>query len=471
MTRIRLVEAPGQRICAGCRTTRLSRYNPEVLCGACLLAARTPPADSDSTADGLGRARWVWDSGLFRDALARTDMGAALAIFRTAAGLSQLQLAQILGCSQTTVFRLEAGERKSLYDVRELLRFADTIGMPRIALLPLLLGRNNRAAQQDLLDPDPAIDADADLVPLARAEIASSQYLMACVARLSVQGQAAGGGSVRGQAVRLWQRVCHQLDAADYDDLAGKELMRAAGELAVLAGWACFDCDDERAARKHYGDALLRAGLADADQLAVHAMVDQALLLAELTLPGRPGLARQAIWLTRQAAELARRDPSPRLHALIAAREAVAGAAAGDRGVYKAAITRAVRELDREPDGDDPVWAGFVRPAEIAAHEAHGLALLGDGGAGELYRAALRDAGLPARSAAVCRARLAVVLAADGDAGQAVGEAAAVLDLLDGPVSSPRTLSLLRPVRVAAGDAGLTGFCDRYDAIASTARL
>jgi transcriptional regulator with XRE-family HTH domain len=84
------------------------------------------------------------------------DLGAVMAISRVAAGLSQLQLAQIVGCSQSTIWRIEAGKRQSLYDIRELLRFADAIGIPRRALLPLILG------EQDSND-DQAARADAGM--------------------------------------------------------------------------------------------------------------------------------------------------------------------------------------------------------------------------------------------------------------------------------------------------------------------
>jgi transcriptional regulator with XRE-family HTH domain len=398
-----------------------------------------------------------------------------MAIFRTAAGLSQLQLSQMLGCSQTTIWRLEAGERKSLYDIRELLRFADTVGMPRLALLPLILGRErgNGARSLDAASSMAAglgLDyAGVDIAVPAQVRTASTGYLLACVERLHLQDQIAGGGSIRGQALRLWSQAVRQLDEADYDDLAGRELLTAAGELAALAGWACQDSDEHDLARRLYADGQLRAGQVDDDRLAVHTMVDQALLFTELASPASPGLGRQAVGLTARCAELARRDSSPRLHALIAAREAISCAAVRDRAGFVAAAARAWREVDRDHHDDDPAWLGFVCPAEIAGHEAKGLAFLDDPGAAELYRNALRDSGLSARNAANYRAQLARVLTAD-DPGQAVSEGAAVLDLLDGGVSSLRTFALLRPVRTAAGQAGLADFCERYDTVASAAQ-
>ena len=47
----------------------------------------------------------------------------------------------------------ERGLRDTLYDIRKLLAFADAVGMPRAALLPLILGH-----------PDAALDDDNDVM-------------------------------------------------------------------------------------------------------------------------------------------------------------------------------------------------------------------------------------------------------------------------------------------------------------------
>ena len=106
------------RLCPACRKTRLSRYNPESLCAPCVRAARTTPALAER-----GAPTWLWDSPPMRDALARVDLAAAVAVFRAAAGLSQHELADITGWSQSSLSLFESGHRDTLYDVRALLRF------------------------------------------------------------------------------------------------------------------------------------------------------------------------------------------------------------------------------------------------------------------------------------------------------------------------------------------------------------
>ena len=65
------------RVCPACRKTRLSRYNPDPLCAPCTRAARTTPALAER-----GAPTWLWDSPPMRDALARVDLAAAVAVFR-----------------------------------------------------------------------------------------------------------------------------------------------------------------------------------------------------------------------------------------------------------------------------------------------------------------------------------------------------------------------------------------------------
>jgi Helix-turn-helix domain len=118
----------------------LSRYNPDPLCSSCVNSVRGSVPD--------GTPQWLWDSLPLRQALAAADMGRVLAIVRTATRLSQLDLGTVLGWSQSQVARIEAGQRDTLFDVRELLRVADALDMPREALAPLLLGTPKRHPQQ-----------------------------------------------------------------------------------------------------------------------------------------------------------------------------------------------------------------------------------------------------------------------------------------------------------------------------------
>jgi hypothetical protein len=128
------------RFCVSCRRTRLPGYSPEVVCGPCqqALSDRQHLADPDAR-DEL--ATWVWETESMRTALARLDFRAVLVIYRSAARLSRRELGERTGLSESTIWYGEAGERHGIYDIRQLLQFADSVQVPRPALLPVILGQ------------------------------------------------------------------------------------------------------------------------------------------------------------------------------------------------------------------------------------------------------------------------------------------------------------------------------------------
>lgn len=131
---------PTTRVCGACKKTLLSGYNPGTVCAPCeraLFAAREL-SDPDGQADLAG---WVWDTEPMRRALARLDFPAVLVLYRTAARLSRPELGRLIGLSDSVIWYWEAGARQGIYDIRQLLQFADSVQMPREALLPVILGQ------------------------------------------------------------------------------------------------------------------------------------------------------------------------------------------------------------------------------------------------------------------------------------------------------------------------------------------
>lgn len=119
-------------------------------------------------------------------------------------------------------------------------------------------------------------------------------------------------------------------------------------------------------ARQLYGEAALLADSAGDSTQRVQFytnMAQQCSYLARHT--GGRGLAHQALQFADRAADTARHEPSPALHAFVSQRQAIAHAQLGDDVAFRSAITAARRELDRGPHETDPPWTRTVSHSEI----------------------------------------------------------------------------------------------------------
>jgi transcriptional regulator with XRE-family HTH domain len=471
------------RVCASCQSTPLSRYSSDLLCAACRYAFR---------GGGTPVPAWLWDSPPMRRALADLDIGAAVALLRAATGLSQLDLANLVeGWSQSTVSLIERGLRDNLYDLRELLRFADAVDMPRQTLVPLILGDPDAMLSEDNgLEPMGGLDVDrrsfnamvaglavgltttaAVQVP-ARVDMAHVRYLQACLNRIRDHYQAAGGGAALKEALRQFTRARTMLDESNYSDSVGGQLLVVTAELGEAAGWAAYDRNEQQLARRLYGEAELLASSSGDGVVAMHVYADlaqQSTYIARVT--GRRGVARESLRFANRAAELARHEPSPRLHALIALRQALAHAELGDELAFRSRITTARRELERGEHAADPPWAMFVSESEINGYEALGYEAIGcvrevsSGRATALYRAVVDDPHRSASDRAYYQARLASALLNEGEMELAINEGTAILpSMTAGRMTSARSLAEMRPLRAAAEQAAAKEFCARFDA-------
>lgn len=387
------------------------------------------------------------------------------------------------------VWRWESGQVKkprSFY-LRILAEMGAPLPPPRSAIVPPVKSPATAVEREACTEDDGDMDrrgflrgtAAAIVYPGAVAAIpikvdpAHIRDLRASVNELYAKDQHFGGAALAGAALGQYRLVRQMLDEADYDASIGRQLMSIAGELAVCVGWLSYDGDEQARSRKLYSDAFLLANQAGDTGLTVRAIEKMSLQSTQLANKrSSRGFAREAVRLSTRAIELARHDASPRLHALLAGREAIAHAAAGDRNGFDTAIIRAKRDIDRTGFVEDQaVWLRFATASEITVHEAKGRSYLGDqDAASHLYRASLEEPGLSPRNRVNYRAQLAAALAARGDAAEAISEGLAVLPALEGQVTSPRTVAELRPVRQAAQNRKNDEFCDRYDALSTTAR-
>jgi transcriptional regulator with XRE-family HTH domain len=472
-------ERSDDRVCPACCVTRLSRYNSDPLCGACLVAVR------DRT--GMSPV-WLWDSRPLRRALARGDMAAVMAILRGTAGMSQLEFGHILGWSQSVITKIECGNRDTFYDIREILRVVDLLDMPRQALLPLVTGRVDSRLETDqdidfwegAMDPFGRVSrreftamasglALAAVLPPERVDRAHVRYLRSSLERLRHQDAAIGGGTLRPQAMRLFARARAMLDESNYTEQVGRELLTVTADLGLVAAWLAYDSGDQVSARALYSEAELLAGSAGDNKLQVHVyanMAQQAIHLARST--GRRGTAREALRFIDRAADSARYIQSSALHALLALRQALAYSHLGDTVAFRAAINRARHEVDHGPQDSDESWTAFVTHSEITGYEAMGAGQLNrPDDAVTLYQTVLEDNSRSPRDRAYYRARLATALCTAGDQHGALVEGLQVVGDLGNRLTSTRVLNELRPVRSNAGPPAVDPeqeFCERFDA-------
>ncbi|MFG1879274.1 helix-turn-helix domain-containing protein [Sphaerisporangium sp. NPDC049003] len=443
----------------------LSRYSRDPVCAPCLRATRGARPVTPA---------WLWDCLPMREALASADLAAFVAIVRAAMGLSQLDLAGLTGWSQSTVTRVESGERDTIYDIRELLRFADAVGMPRHALMPLIAGDPVADAAVAGINQDMEMDrrhfngvlaggfaAGIGWAPVTiptRVEAPHIKHLNATIQRLYSDDQRIGGGMLLAPALHLLARVRRMLDEADFTESIGRRLLSTAGELCVCAGWLAYDVDDQNLARQLYAEAYMYAGHAGDERLRVNVtsyLAMQAIRLAR-TYPGR---AREALHSVAVGREAARRWATPRVHALLAVREAVAHATLGDQIACRRAIATAWREVEHGTHEDDPAWTGFVSETTLTYFEGlTSMTLDKPVRAVDRFQRLLADSAIGDRNRLYYRSCLANALLASGAKQESLNEG---LNLLSQMSGSRRTLRELAPLRAVAGES--SEFAGRYD--------
>ncbi len=219
------------------------------------------------------------------------------------------------------------------------------------------------------------------------------------------------------QALRHLAHARRMLDESDYSAAVGRELLVVTADLGIETGWFAHDADEQTLARQLYGEAALLADSAGDSTQCVQLytnMAQQYSYLARHT--GRQGLARQALQFAGRAADAARHEPSPALHAFVSLRQAIAHAQLGGEVAFRSAITTARRELARGPHETDPPWTRTVSHSEITVFEAIGKEDLGTPAqAVRLRQAVLDDTAYFPRDQAINRSGLAGALVQVGD--------------------------------------------------------
>jgi tetratricopeptide (TPR) repeat protein len=235
----------------------------------------------------------------------------------------------------------------------------------------------------------------------------------------------AGGIPVRPRVVEFLALHAAPLVKGSYDDGSGRELFRAVGSLAALAGICAYDADLQGVAQRYYFQALRMAKASGDCGFGGYVI---ALLSNQALYQGRN---RQVIQYAETALRGAHRGLSPALVTDLNALQAKAYARIGDRDGCHAAMARAEAAVMRIDPEEEPPETSYVQTGLVETQHADALRSLGDLSAAFAYaQQSVNSAGHSHSRGRVHRlATLAVVLAGQGDAEQAAMIGRRMLDL------------------------------------------
>lgn len=396
-----------------------------------------------------------------RSATATGQVGPVVRAARRALGLTQTQLAERAGClSQATISRLERTSTRAATDTAVLTTVAAALHLPPGAIglaSSAGLARGSRVddvRRRDFLGNAAALTAAA-LLPAAIATpglIGRHDVTEAwrALSRLFELDDAQGGVRVYEVAGAMATNLGDALRGGRYDVQVGEELRQVAATTMEHAGWLAFDAGQGRIARSWWLETIhLARDVGDVPTAHIAALASMSLQAS-----GSRANARDTLSLAQAARSAAAARCTSTLSAVLAAREAVGHAHAGDRVAARTALRLARAETDRGQSVDDPLWLQFWSPADFACHETRVALALGDLGLAERSaRTALASADerrFP-RNHAIYSVRLGDVLTKAGKLDEAIAITSDAVKRSDQLAGSRRISNDLAAVVCALG--------------------
>jgi transcriptional regulator with XRE-family HTH domain len=300
-----------------------------------------------------------WSTQAIRDASRRGDYGRVVKLARVAAGVSQKQLGEACGISQSAVSRME-GHGTGTYQMTLLARAATHLHIP-----PRLVG---------LADHTAATAAPVDGTDVERRNFLTGAAAVATAAALPpalTPHSPAGDGQVA--TLRLATSAFRRMDGwtpsrqlsepvlahlrltqtiageAEHEEQRSR-LAAAGSEAASLAGWLAWDMGDYGSARTWYGTAVKAARRAGNPLLTAYQLGSLAQFEAHA------GNAPQALDLVRDARRQLGGSRLAIADAWLATVEALAHSAAGDTESTDTALAAAERSVVRIAVEEPPPW-------------------------------------------------------------------------------------------------------------------
>ncbi|KAK1180693.1 helix-turn-helix transcriptional regulator [Streptomyces sp. NBS 14/10] len=311
-----------------------------------------------------------WSSQVIRDAARQGDYGRVVSLARRDAGVSQRQLGDACGISQSAVSRLE-GRGTAAYDMTILARAATHLHFP-----PRLVGLADHTAahaaengqhdvhRRNFLAGTAAIAAAPALAVLHAQPADARQAATLRVATTAFRRLDAATSSRHLSEPVLAHLRLTQTVTAEAESPEQRACLAAVGsEAASLAGWLAWDMNDIGSARTWYGTAI-KAARASGDRLLT------AYQLGSLAgFEADAGNAAQGLALVHRARHQLGADAPAIASAWLGTVEALAHAVAGDRVTADAVLEQAARHTEAVPDEQPPPWPWVFSftPSKVAA--------------------------------------------------------------------------------------------------------
>ncbi|WP_433057060.1 hypothetical protein [Dactylosporangium sp. CS-033363] len=271
-----------------------------------------------------------------------------------------------------------------------------------------------------------------------------------------------GGVPVRPRLVAALNERAAPLLRDTYDNRTGRQLLRAAGGLAALAGVCAYDADQQGLAQRYLFGALRMAKASNDKRFGAYVVA----LLSTHALHGNQPR------LVVQYAEAALRAARGHLGSALAADlHSLAGKAYARMGESDG-CQRHMRESElaaaRIVLGDEPAEASYVQPGLVETQVAEALRRLGDFSAAQTYaEESVRMAGGTHLRGRVHRyAGLALIVAQRGDVDQAVHVGTQMLEYAEGMESGrirDRVAQVAGALRPHARVPAVAEFLERAD--------
>ena len=176
------------------------------------------------------------------------------------------------------------------------------------------------------------------------------------------------------------RRLRDAVRRGSYSPAVGRELQNVTAATMEHVAWLSYDAGRPDKAHHWWLETCHFADVAEVPDVRVTALGSMAQQAADA------GDGAETVGLVQAARKAATHDQggNSMLLSLLAAREAVGHALAGDRNAAASAIGQAHQWLDRGRGGDEPFWLDFWGPADLASHETRVALVTGQGKSAEV---------------------------------------------------------------------------------------